>query len=204
MNKYTKTTCLQLLHFSIYFIVCISTSFAQEKNSDAIKIYKTLIVETVYPYSVTKILPAEKITLNFDKPINLFQEPQDAIRAHFSAIKALDFERFLNTWDKTSKKLILDKNLINKKDSNYWKDLWRDTNIGSNLSLLHRIEYGSYVIYQYQIEIQGGKLFSDSVALIRENDGWLLTQALANDPILMNWNNSLGRIQIAPLTLLNK
>ena len=53
------------------------------------------------------------------------------------------------------------------------------------------------MIIEYEIDTGQAKT-KDSIALEKINDSWFLTQALANDPILMHWNNPKSRIQVAP------
>jgi hypothetical protein len=186
----------------ILSLITVGT-FGQSNSAADSKVYKTLIVETVYPFSVVKIVPPERVPISSVVAGGEYKEPVDTLRAHFSAIKALDFDRFMGTWDRQSRDVMLKKDLAAARGSEYWRGRWRAANVGTDLLLLNRVEYGRYVIYQYQIDV-GGKPFVDSIALIREDGNWKLTQELATDPILLNWNNPTGRVQVAPMTIPNK
>ena len=199
---FSTNTILTVIVTSSNLFFSISDAFAQIAEPSSKKIYKSLIVETVYQYTLTKLVPSEKLSLDTTDVAITFPEHQDVIRAHFAAIRNLNYSQFLNTWDKPSRDLMFQKDQMAGYDSKYWIERWRSVAMGPDIVLLNRIEYQQYVIYHYQAHLRG-KPFEDSIALVREGKNWNLTQALSTSPILNNWNAPNGRIQVAP-TLLRK
>ena len=167
--------------------------------------FKTLIVENVYSYELNKYTPSKQLNLITDRKSASYADPAAALVAHFSAMKAADFDWFLNSWSANSRveMMVRDKKL--NRSSSYWIDLWSNWGVGDSFELLNWIQYGRYVLIQYQLKSVNGnkKLIVDTVALIKDGQEWKLTQDLANDPILVNWNNQRGRIQVAPNSMIS-
>jgi hypothetical protein len=69
--------------------------------------------------------------------------------------------------------------------------------------LLNRIEYEKYVIVEYRalLASTGQVTETDTLILEREDDKWLLTQSLMNNPITFAWKSPERRIQVGPNTV---
>ena len=71
----------------------------------------------------------------------------------------------------------------------------------STATLTRRIDYGRYVLIEYQIKLSSpevNNLIIDTVILEKRFGVWKQTQSLANDPMLVHWDSLQRRIQIAP------
>lgn len=167
-------------------------------------IYKTLIVETIYPFSVIK----------FDAPINIpilkgranasYGSPEDAVISQFSAMIGGNYEWFKETWTISSWQMMQETDKRNNRGSDFWLDLWRKNLASKSIQLTSWVNYGSYVLVEYQLVDKGVKSGIGVVALIKEGGQWKATQDLSKDPIFLNWKSSTGRIQVPPDTLLIK
>jgi hypothetical protein len=191
-----------LFCFALGILSLAGPAAAQVDSSTAKKTYRSLVVETVYPFAVTNISPAKVLPLSSMQDAVSTGTPEDLFRRHFGAIRKGDYESFIATWDSSSTAMMAEKDRKAGRGQTYWLERWRTTRLGGEVSLLNLVEYGRYSIYQYRIEVNG-KPFTDSVALVRTADGWRFTQDLANSPILTYWDAPGGRIQVAPPTLVD-
>lgn len=160
-------------------------------------VHKALIVETVYPYSVAALQPA-LVVQPLTRSAASFDRPEDAMVAHFSAMLAGDFEWFMSTWTAPSQALMRSRDQQRARKPAYWTGLWSKVYAGRRIELLNRIDYGEYVLIEYGLYAPGEQSpgFRDTVATVKENGRWKLTQELAREPILANWNSTSGRVQV--------
>ena len=187
--------------FALSTLFLIEPAFAQQ-DSAATKNNRTLVVETVYPFVVTKILPVKVVPLASPSEATSTATPEDLFSRHFGAIRSGDYGTFIATWEASATAMMAEKDRKAGRGASYWLERWRATRLGGEVKLLNLVEYGKYSIYQYRIEVNG-KPFTDSLAIVRTIDGWRFTQELASNPILTYWDAPGGRIQVAPPTLVD-
>lgn len=166
--------------------------------------FKTLIVETVHPYSLTTLQPAQPVALVKSRAAASFSAPEHTLAAHFSAMVTHDFDWFLSTWSAEAQPLVTRREKASGKTREATFASWDRMLKGREIKLLSWIVYGKYVLIDYGIFVNGQAepVFSDTVALKPEGGGWKLTQELAADPILLGWKAPNGRLQVAPESLM--
>jgi hypothetical protein len=168
---------------------------------------KAIVVEQTYPIVVHKINSPVKFDLikSADSKINQTR-PHNTLSQQYIAMKNGEYKRFLETWTKDSQIEMSQRNIKGNRTEAFWIDLWEKNLINAtSLEIRNVITYSKYVLLDYSILSSDGKILaSDTIAFAKEGDVWLATQALAQDPILANWNNPSGRIQIPPLSMIAK
>lgn len=166
------------------------------------KRFTTLIVETVYPYSIESYKPHPILDL---KTVARSQKtPELAMVEMFASMRSADWNWNSSLWSPESLKMMSARDAAAGRTPEYWQKLWRAAS-DRNYQLLNRIEYGKYVLIEYEAKDSMGKrVFLDTMALKKIDDKWHLTQELAADPILMHWKNSGKRVQVAPNTIFNR
>lgn len=206
----SKKATLKLMHFSVAIFVLLHFGLVFSQilpTENAYKLlntkYSTLIVETVYPYKSESY-----VTKSFVIPINKTSykqsTPEDVLSAMIASIKAKDWECNSSLWTPESIKDMIAKDKVANKKKEDWLRDW-DKEINRNFIFLTKIQYGKYVLIEYEAQESNAKsIYRDTIAFEKINDKWYLTQKLAADPILMHWNNPKGRIQIAPDKLFDK
>ena len=168
---------------------------------------RAIIVEQTYPIVIHKIISSAKFDLNkvVDSKINQ-SRPNNTLFQQYQAMKNGEYKRFLETWTKDSQMEMNQRNAKGNRPEAFWIDIWKKnlTN-AAFLEIKNVITYSKYVLLEYSILSSDGKVLAgDTIAFIKEGDAWLATQALAQDPILSNWNNHQGRIQIPPSSMIAK
>jgi hypothetical protein len=191
---------LRVLIFVSLATGLISLSFASElpqpKYPVSGPVFRELVVENVYVCKVMKYESPAVLRLVTQPDQASYSLPEDAVAAHFSAIFAKNYDWFLNTWSKDSQKFMADKNREKSRGPDYWLNLWENVYADKKIELITRIESGNYVLIEYRLTPKGrDKPFQDTVALTKENDRWVLTQELRNDPVLSSWNAPGLRVQ---------
>jgi hypothetical protein len=185
------------LHWLILLITCMcQLTLAQDGRAPKSEFktkpvkQKQLVVEYVYSFR----------ELEFERPVQLtplksssqasYVSPELAVLSHFSAMYAKDYQWFQNTWSRESQKLNSESDKKQNHTPQFWTDLWVKVLTDKRVELTHRIETGKYVLIIYRlVPTSGGPAtFEDSLALTNEDGRWVLTQELANDPLLTYWN----------------
>lgn len=161
-----------------------------------------LIVETVHPLTISQYSqPAPIVTV---ARRGTQGSPEDVLVEMISSMKAKDFAWNSSLWSSESLKQMQARDAARGKQPADWIKTW-EKEAGLSYSLLHRIEYGKYVLIEYEAKNPAGKsAYKDTMALEKIGGKWFLTQALAADPVLMHWNAPGGRVQIAPDAVFDK
>lgn len=160
---------------------------------------KTLVVETVYPFTLTKYTPAVSVP-TVSKSTDL-TTPEKAIIQHANALNAGDYEWLMSLWTPASQEVILESEKKSGNGKDYWVKAWRETGKRS-FSLVSYVTYGRFVLVEYEfVVLKSGKKGRDSMALEKVGDNWFLTQALMADPFLQYWNTPSGRAQVPPASM---
>ncbi len=185
----------------------LSTSFAQA-GSERLSVprYKTLSVETVYPYSIQTYTPPWSVSTTVARAQARYDTPEACLEAYFSSMAAFDYSWNNQAWDSKS---LAQMALGDRRDGmtpDKWIALWRENFAGRAFELLTKITYGKYVLIEYQrLPLAKGEPAAvETMALVLENKEWKLTQALASDPLLSHWKAPTGRVQVAPDALFEK
>lgn len=184
---------------AIALFLMTSVSIAREiqmPKSGGTPVYKTLIVETIYPFSLIEFKSPIDVQVLQERSRASYSSPEEALSAHFSAMIKGDFDWFKETWTTSAWVSMQEANKKNNRGSEFWLGMWRKSLAEKHFQLVNWINYGSYVLVEYQLVGKNGKTGSGIVALIKEQGDWRVTQDLAKDPIFLNWKNPLGRIQV--------
>jgi hypothetical protein len=168
--------------------------------------FKILIVETAYPYKLSKYAPPMTIAFVREKAAISYETPEDALISFFSSMNAKDFQWNSETWTDTSLRGMEARDLATKTSPDDWVAGWEKSYVGRQIELVSRIEYAKYVLIEYRMlpRSPNEKVFEDTLALTQENGRWKLTQELAADPMLTYWKTPNNRVQVAPNSLFNK
>jgi hypothetical protein len=172
----------------------------KEKYPTSHPMLKSLIVEQVLVYKISTYTPPVILDLSLTSKLVSFESPEEAVKAHFSAMVQKNFPAFMETWTKESQVLISKRNLDLNRSEVFLINAWGKALAGQTIELTSKVEYDKYIIIGYRMipDHKEDKIFEDSVALVKQNNQWKLTQELAADPILMYWHNPIGRVQIVP------
>jgi hypothetical protein len=159
---------------------------------------KTLVVEQLHVFRLAKYSPPYLLRLDVKSGAPSFATPEDAVLAHFRAMKQRDFSKFMTTWTKDSQAFMRKRDEERGRAEAFWVSAWEKALERQKVELSSWLQYGKYILIEYRMSREDGPgtVFEDTVALTRENGEWKLTQELAADPILANWNAPTGRIQI--------
>jgi hypothetical protein len=165
--------------------------------------YRTLVVETVFPYAVAKYTPpvAMPAAAVDGTPRST---PESVLFQMAAAMQAADYDRAIALWTPESQQLMHQREQASGQGKQHWQQLWRST-VRKNYQLLSRVSYGNYVLIEYQYQLgPAATVVTDTMALEQRDGSWYLTQALAADPMLLHWNNPAGRVQVLPDCYLSK
>jgi hypothetical protein len=156
---------------------------------------KTLIVETVYPFTVQEFAPPLEIAMVPSNVQDSFNHPEHTLRSYFSAISSKDYQRYLQCWTKDSQLLMQQKDKSANRSPGQWQDIWQSTFVGKRIQVTHWITYGRYVLFNYRLVGAPPETGESVVALVQEDGQWKLSQGLREDPVPLNWRESSGRIR---------
>lgn len=119
-----------------------------------------------------------------------------------SSMRAKDWDWNSSLWTKESLEQMKSRDAARNKTPSDWIKTWAQEDSLSYRAMT-RIDYGKYVLVEYAaVKSDGHQAYKDTIALERFEGRWALTQALAADPVLMNWNAPSGRVQVSPSTYL--
>lgn len=193
MRKSFSTCLLPLL--------CMMTTASAQQLSP--EVFRTLVVETVLPFSVRQYQPAFELSLEKSAGALDFSTPEKAMASFFHTLDAGDYALNERCWTSASVLLNTQKNSESGKGPEYWANYWRQAYRGRKVELLHRIDYDRYVLIEYRVSLrEGGRVLeTDTLVLEQEGGKWLFTQSLADNPIHMAWKAPGSRIQVGPKTV---
>ena len=146
---------LRIVSFGFVFLTVQST-VAQTNNSlKPNKSYKTLIVETVYPYSVTAYSPPVAVPSDTQKADDR-ETPEIAFFKFIASMKTINHSWNNSLWSPQSQVSMRQRELASSQDKGYWERLWRSQTT-FKYTLLNRVEYSNYVIIEYEIDAEQKK-----------------------------------------------
>lgn len=160
------------------------------------KQFKTLVVETIYQYSIQDYSPALDVVISEKQ--NQKSTPEAIVFEMLSSILKKDFQWNSSLWTKKSRSEMEQRDVSVGDTPSKWIERWRSFE-GLSFRLMRRIEYSNYVLIEYEARRRDGTVsFKETMAMERQGSNWYLTQALEKDPILMNWDSKELRIKQLP------
>lgn len=158
---------------------------------------KTLIVETVYPYTVFEYNPPLDLPmLRSDENADL-THPEKLLKAYFSYLRSGNYEGYISLWTESSKRLMEDADKRANRTKETWRALWAGAFQSRNVQVTHWVTYGRYVLLQYRVVTANPSPSDEATAvLVKMGSEWRLTQELKADPVVANWRAAPSRIQI--------
>ena len=193
----------RLLHTICAAAVCIiwaREASAQAPSPASVREFRTLTVETVYPFAVTPYSRPNAITPNF--LISLRTIPEDTVVQLFSSMIKGDWDWNSSLWTRESLALMREKDSIRGLAPQHWLGVWARRRLWT-YELVSRIEYGKYVLIAYAAYDETKKsVESDTLVLTKVEEQWFLTQELLDDPVVDNWDAPNRRVRRAPNSLI--
>jgi hypothetical protein len=197
---------MKIVVTSMCLAAALCAGSAHGADPKGVERFRTLTVETVYPFK----------QFDFDPPLQVLSAdgapapsdgdtPLGVLRSHFAAMRKGDVDAFLLTWNRAAREQLAQAQLSGEAERTAAVARWRSVLGGRDVSLDTRVEFGNYVLLAYSVrDGRSAKvIFKDTVAFAREQGQWKLTQALAKSPVLNSWNTPGGRVQVAPGALLD-
>ncbi|UXH76187.1 hypothetical protein [Roseateles amylovorans] len=164
---------------------------------------KSMVVETVYPYTVYEYQPAIEVPLFGTGEQPDLSHPEKLLKAHFNYIRTGDYDRNFMLWTAASRQLMEAADKRGNRTKDVWKAVWARAYAGHKMELTHWVTYGRYVLLQYRVSPADGTTPTEAtVVVVKEGNEWRLTQELRADPVAVNWRTSPGRIQVPSDALL--
>jgi hypothetical protein len=157
--------------------------------------FRSLVVETVYPFKLQKYAPVLAIA-KVQARATLRATPEQTLSEMVSSIAAGDFEWNSSLWDPKSRASMAERDRQDGHGPEYWLSQWKP-HAKAAYRLLHRIEYGKYVLIEYE-RSDAGRQSKSTIALLAHQGQWYLTQEIASEAILSSWNAPENRVRVVP------
>lgn len=161
-------------------------SWVWPTNSTTKPVDKTLTIVNIYRYKEMSISPPVMIDPIL-KNEQRYGTPEEAMISRVSAMMALDYEWWLNTWDPASRILFQEKERASDRTKDYWIQWWKDSFRFTRFTLIRHIETGPYVILTYRMMSKDGKDVGRGLELPvvfrNEHGHWLVTADLSSDQL---------------------
>jgi len=147
----------------------------------------TVTLKYKYTYEERQFIPSHSIE---PSPRNTwaFTSPESAMIARASAMKQLDFEGWLATWDQPSQLEMQEKAKKRNHELSEIVDQWKGILEVGRMSMVRRIKTGEYVIITYRVVDETGLDIGqvELPSVYHLVDGrWLGTQGLSSDVLLL-------------------
>lgn len=129
----------------------------------------------------------------YDPPVNIefLQEspafhsgPEALLISQISAMKALNYDWWLNTWDSVSKLKIIDRVTKLDKSKEVWRNQWQNKFEDKKVLMVRWIETGTYVILTYKLVASNNEQKESAVVFKLDEGKWVATLDLEDDPVL--------------------
>ena len=212
MNRmfYGKRAAARVLISSIFlssnFLFAQNNSQVLPKDVKEIESIRSLVVEKTYLFKVAKLAPAIDLTLQGLRSEAIASDfPFRALQKQYLSMREGNYEQFLNTWTPESRVLMEARNAKENRSKDFWIKLWKQNLTGISLKVKTVITYRHFVMLEYCLVSEGKvETVCDTAAFVSKSEGWQMTQELASEPVLMNWNHPSGRVQVPPDSLIPK
>lgn len=117
-----------------------------------------------------------------------FTSPESAMIARGAAMRQMDYEGWLATWDASSKTLMEQRAKEHHQELSAVVDQWKDILEIGKMTMVRRIQTGQYVILTYRIVDEAGRDIGQielPSVFHRVDEHWLGTQDLSRDILLL-------------------
>lgn len=154
-----------------------------------------IVRESLYRYVVFRYEPPVIVT-HLSKSSECPQAtPEDTLISMVEAMASLDYILWSQCWKPEYKP---------ETDTSTRENMlaaWRRVVVGKSLILKHRIETGTYILIEYELQSHDdiGKSkepITSMATLEKTGDKWVLTNELASDPVRLFWAHPDYRQQI--------
>lgn len=189
-----------LLLIAIIFIISLSKANSNQVTTKWPKIILTNAVEKEfrmvnnYQYRERMYDPPVEVMFLSAEPEN-YSGPEAVFLSQMSAMKALDYNWWLNTWDSVSRKKIIETDQkLNRSIDTILKE-WKKRFTSNRVEYVRWIESGKYVILTYKITPFKGKQKEYPLVFKLWEGRWAATMDLEEDPVLLYFGENKGRIE---------
>lgn len=196
IEKIVPLACSALL------LICSHTALAQNASQQSKALLsqnKQIIEEIVHSFVVRKFDPELSASGNGVPDI---KSPEQAALNWMIAMKQSSYQNVLSYWDANARKQFKELDLKNNKSPQDWEQEWRRLFTGNLVTITHRINYGDYVLLAIVLKNPANQVLNKETLVFQNREGgWLLTNELATNVVLTNWDGNQNRIQrlAAPL-----
>lgn len=121
--------------------------------------------------------------------------PEEVLAGMLSAMKKLDYDWWLNTWDAESRQLILRRDEAMGVTREARLETWAQKVGQTNATLVRWAETGQHVILTYRRHTAEGEGKEQPVAVKLSDTGWTATLELAEDPVFRHLISGERRIE---------
>jgi hypothetical protein len=147
----------------------------------------TVTLKYSYTYEERQLTPSYSIE-PLPATVWNFASPESAMIARASAMKQLDYENWLATWDQSSQAEMQQRARQNNRELSDIVDQWRGILEVGRMVMVRRIQTGQYVILTYRVVDDSGRDIGQielpSVFHLVK-DRWLGSQELSSDILLL-------------------
>ena len=186
-----------LLIFFAFHNLSTAQSVDEFKTSAATA--KQLVVENVYRYETMGYVQDTKISIDTrpwnEKSIN----PEDCLIKLAKAFREKNYSRMQSVWTGDSLRMMqaIDKKAGIESENRFMQVAERYH--GDAIYFHTKVVFEKYVLIEFSIQKSTTLILRDTMALVQVQGEWKLTQELAGNPIVANWNAPAGRVRI-PVT----
>ena len=198
----TSRAVLAAVLISVPVLACAAPGTAESAYPMSPAVFKTLVVETVYPFSVAQYAPPVVVPSTLARAVPT--TPEQVMFQLFASMKAADYDWNMALWTPASRLEMQQRHAKAGQGKAHYEAIWKQSR-RSNYTLAARVTHGRFLIIQFEYDSPGAaKRQNDTIALEKQGEQWFLSQELAANPLLERWNAPGGRIQVAPDTMFKK
>jgi hypothetical protein len=187
----------------IFFVLVASFSQLAQAQNNKINFVNArqinVVEEIIHPAKVRDYSPKLVVGQLKIEATDSISSPESTVINWIGAMQNKSYPKAISFWDNESQQKIATQNAIDKKSNSDWELKWQ-TVYASNkvVSLVSRVDYGSFVLIEYVI-FEGDRLDArETVALQSVDEKWLLTLALSDSAILQGWQTPDKRVRRLP------
>ena len=185
-----------LVALSVFFISLNVVAQIQSPYKTQAAKSKQLIVETVYKFDLFDYERAATVSIGTLVVNEKALTPEDAIARLVKAFVSKDYARMRTSWTNDSLRLM---DGVDKKfgiDSLVRFKQIADTYKGTDINFNTKIVFDKYILIEFNLKDLEKTILRDTMVAVLENNEWKITQELAGNPIVSNWNAQTGRVRL--------
>jgi hypothetical protein len=163
-----------------------STLWVTPTFATSAPIKESITVESTFNYHLYTPLKGQDNVRLVRRKYSSMSSAEDALIARISAVSSVNYQWWLDTWHKESKKIALPFFQQKGFDQTYWEDTWKKQFKGRKIKLKHKVIYQGYVVLIYNVSEPSGKEgFLDlPIVFKKEDDKWLVSLDIRQSPLL--------------------